>query len=196
MLCLVFWTIQQKSHDFGHWFSSFHRNDYEMLLALDEDNHRHVGASDNQINSLPESIVQVIHSFIDQCCKKYLKIAELESWCVSMCNHLHSSFFARMIMISDLNSRCNDVWFFLCGRLQPSWFLLIDVCSRWQDKKCSPTKKPSPGQNLIFRIISSIDWAHMINCPDSWIMCCTEWVRSVYQLRRKGKKVKGWGQCA
>lgn len=120
--------------------------------------------------------------------QEVFKIAELEFWCVSMCNHLHSSFFARMIMISDLNSRYNDVWFFLCGRLQASWFLLIDVCSRWQDRECPPTKKPNPGQNLIFRISSNIDWAHMINCPDSWIMGCTEWVWSVYQLRRKGKK--------
>lgn len=34
-------------------------NDYEMLLALDENNHQLGGATANQINNLPQSTVQV-----------------------------------------------------------------------------------------------------------------------------------------
>lgn len=37
--------------------SDFNENDYEMLLALDENNHQH-GASADRINSLPESVLQ------------------------------------------------------------------------------------------------------------------------------------------
>ncbi|XP_057470832.1 uncharacterized protein LOC130759670 [Actinidia eriantha] len=36
----------------------FNENDYEMLLALDENIHHHGGASPDQINSLPQSTVQ------------------------------------------------------------------------------------------------------------------------------------------
>ncbi|KAL8100009.1 hypothetical protein AgCh_032318 [Apium graveolens] len=36
----------------------FNENDYEMLLALDENNHQHCGASEARINGLPESMVQ------------------------------------------------------------------------------------------------------------------------------------------
>nr|GEV03090.1 hypothetical protein [Tanacetum cinerariifolium] len=36
----------------------FNENDYEMLLALDEDNYKHQGATRAEINSLPVSMVQ------------------------------------------------------------------------------------------------------------------------------------------
>ncbi|KAI7734637.1 hypothetical protein M8C21_025888, partial [Ambrosia artemisiifolia] len=36
----------------------FNENDYEMLLALDDNNHRHGGATSAQINNLPQSTVQ------------------------------------------------------------------------------------------------------------------------------------------
>ncbi|XP_014514371.1 uncharacterized protein LOC106772468 [Vigna radiata var. radiata] len=36
----------------------FNESDYEMLLALDERNHQHTGASTNLINSLPQSTIQ------------------------------------------------------------------------------------------------------------------------------------------
>ncbi|KAM1036607.1 hypothetical protein ACFX2C_031508 [Malus domestica] len=36
----------------------FNDNDYEMLLALDENNHQHAGATAHQINNLPQSTVQ------------------------------------------------------------------------------------------------------------------------------------------
>ncbi|EEC77625.1 hypothetical protein OsI_16613 [Oryza sativa Indica Group] len=33
-------------------------NDYDALLALDENNHQHAGASESQINNLPQSVIQ------------------------------------------------------------------------------------------------------------------------------------------
>ncbi|RZB42851.1 E3 ubiquitin-protein ligase SDIR1 isoform B [Glycine soja] len=40
--------------------------DYEMLLALDEGNHQHTGASANLINSLPQSTI-LTDNFTDAC---------------------------------------------------------------------------------------------------------------------------------
>ncbi|KAF2314115.1 hypothetical protein GH714_022353 [Hevea brasiliensis] len=55
----------------------FNENDYEMLLALDENNHQH-GASVNRINSLPESVVQT-ENFEETCaiCLETPTIGEL-----------------------------------------------------------------------------------------------------------------------
>ncbi|CAL0333554.1 unnamed protein product [Lupinus luteus] len=44
----------------------FNEEDYEMLLALDEGNHRHTGAASNQINGLPQSTVQT-DNFTEVC---------------------------------------------------------------------------------------------------------------------------------
>ncbi|CAA7054070.1 unnamed protein product [Microthlaspi erraticum] len=41
-----------------HMDRDFTEDDYELLLALDENNHRHAGASTHRINNLPESTVQ------------------------------------------------------------------------------------------------------------------------------------------
>ncbi|XVF65087.1 hypothetical protein PTKIN_Ptkin09bG0218600 [Pterospermum kingtungense] len=46
------------SSQFFQFQRDFNENDYEMLLALDDNNHQHGGASVNQINSLPMSKVQ------------------------------------------------------------------------------------------------------------------------------------------
>ncbi|XP_020231894.1 E3 ubiquitin-protein ligase RLIM [Cajanus cajan] len=44
----------------------FNEADYEMLLALDEGNHQHTGASTNLINSLPQSTLQT-NNFTEAC---------------------------------------------------------------------------------------------------------------------------------
>ncbi|KAJ1397092.1 Zinc finger, RING-type [Sesbania bispinosa] len=44
--------------DIFHAHRDFNEDDYEMLLALDEQNHQHTGATANQINSLPQSTIQ------------------------------------------------------------------------------------------------------------------------------------------
>lgn len=44
----------------------FNENDYEMLLALDDNNHQHVGANSAQINGLPQSTVQS-ENFAEAC---------------------------------------------------------------------------------------------------------------------------------
>lgn len=41
-------------------------NDYEMLLALDDNNHQHAGATVHQINNLPQSTVQVGEVEVEQ----------------------------------------------------------------------------------------------------------------------------------
>ncbi|KAL7613449.1 hypothetical protein Lser_V15G06058 [Lactuca serriola] len=52
----------QSGRDFNdllHVGREFNENDYEMLLALDDNNHQHGGATHAQISNLPQSTVQV-----------------------------------------------------------------------------------------------------------------------------------------
>ncbi|CAN6235598.1 unnamed protein product [Urochloa humidicola] len=42
-------------------------NDYDALLALDENNHQHTGASESQINNLPQSVVQSNNTIEEPC---------------------------------------------------------------------------------------------------------------------------------
>ncbi|KAK4266298.1 hypothetical protein QN277_027242 [Acacia crassicarpa] len=48
----------ESAEDMFQAHRDFNENDYEMLLALDENNHQHAGASVHQINSLPQSTIQ------------------------------------------------------------------------------------------------------------------------------------------
>ncbi|KAK7290452.1 hypothetical protein RIF29_04889 [Crotalaria pallida] len=54
------------ANDIFHAGRDFNEADYEMLLALDEGNHQHTGASANQINGLPQSTVQT-DNFTEVC---------------------------------------------------------------------------------------------------------------------------------
>ncbi|CAI9271318.1 unnamed protein product [Lactuca saligna] len=49
----------REFNDLLHVGRDFNENDYEMLLALDDNNHQHGGATHAQISNLPQSTVQV-----------------------------------------------------------------------------------------------------------------------------------------
>ncbi|CAH1436312.1 unnamed protein product [Lactuca virosa] len=49
----------REFNDLLHVGREFNENDYEMLLALDDNNHQHGGATHAQISNLPQSTVQV-----------------------------------------------------------------------------------------------------------------------------------------